>query len=667
MKIYNIILTFIFLITLSGNIIAQGISCGGASPFCTGTTYNFPAGVNAPAAPPSGSPGPNYGCLYTQPNPAWYYMQVGSSGNIEIHMNGSNNHDIDFACWGPFTNQSSPCLLGLTAGSPTPNHHAPGPSASYPTLNMVDCSYDASYEEWCYIPNAVSGTYYILLITNYSNQVQNIIFSQSNAGQSGAGTTNCGILPPTTTNNGPICEGDTLKLFAATIANAQYFWAGPNNFSSTLQNPVIPNATIANSGIYSVIIMVGTQMSPETQTTAVVNPKPNVTATADTICIGEIATIMASGANSYIWTPGGTANPLIVSPLSTTAYTVIGSTTNGCKDTATTFIQVNPKPVVTATNGTICQNDSVTLIASGASTYIWSNGVNTPSNTVSPTVSTTYSVIGTSDDNCVDSTTATVTVNTNPNVVIDDIDICQGKIGQLTANNVSASFNFNWSNGNVGSTINVSPNTTTMYWVEVTDDNGCKDADTAIVTVHPLPIANFAADPPQASTEDPTIHFMNQSTNASIYKWNFGDIMSGSNNSSTLESPYHTYTGVGQYIIWLFVQSDFGCRDSIHNMVIIENPYAFYIPNAFHPFSSVQDNTVFKPKGIGVDEKNYEFRIFDRWGKEIFVTRNIEEGWNGRFNNTGDYVPNGVYVYFIHLGQKFGVEKEFSGSVTVYY
>lgn len=661
--LYNILIIALLFISTLAN--AQGISCAGASPFCTGSSYNFPAGVNAPAAPPSGTPGPNYGCLGSQPNPAWYYMQVGTSGNIELHINGSNNYDVDFCCWGPFTNQTSPCLAGLTAGSPTPTHHAPGPSPSYPSANMVDCSYDASFEEWCYIPNAVSGTYYILLLTNYSNQTQNIVFAQSNLGQSGAGTTNCGILPPTTTNNGPICEGDTLKLFAATIANAQYFWAGPNNFSSVLQNPKIPNATVANAGTYSVLIMIGTQMSPETQTTVVVHPKPIISATADTICVGETASILASGANSYVWNPGGTANPLVVSPLTTSNYTVIGTTTFGCKDTTATFIQVNQKPVVTATTAAICEGFSATITASGAATFLWSNGFTTPQITVSPNVSTTYSVIGTSIENCVDSTTTSVTVNPNPNITVDDVEICAGKMAQLTVMNGSPSFNYVWNNSNIGDILSVAPTTTSQYWVIATDVNGCVDSDTAFVNVHPLPVANFMADPSKTSTENPTIHFLDQSTNANIWNWNFGNINSPSN-TSTLQSPYHTYTGVGQYTVWLSVESDFGCRDSIYHTVFVENPYAFYIPNAFSPNSNILDNTTFKARGIGIDNEKYEMIIYDRWGKVIFTTKDMEAGWNGRINNTGDVVPGGVYVYLIRFSQKYGVDKEFSGHVTLY-
>ncbi len=186
-----LIMATIFIINKSYSQTPNG-SCENAFPFCTGLTYNYPSGVNSG----NGEVGPNYGCLYSTPNPTWYYMQIDQQGNIEIGISSPDFNDIDFVCWGPFTNPVSPCSTDLTAGvgSPTPNHEIPGPSTDYPTGNLIDCSYSVNSTEWCYIPNCQSGQYYIFLITNYSNQAGNIIFSQTNTSQVGAGTTNCGSV-----------------------------------------------------------------------------------------------------------------------------------------------------------------------------------------------------------------------------------------------------------------------------------------------------------------------------------------------------------------------------------------------------------------------------------------------------------------------------------------
>jgi hypothetical protein len=146
--------------------------CEFADPFCTDNgMYEFPAGVNAG----SGETGPDYDCLYTQPNPAWYYMRIGAPGEMDIHMYSTPEVDIDFCCWGPFDDPTTPCPYGLTEDK------------------VVSCSYSTSWTEHCMIPaSAQTGEYYILVITNYSNQACNINFSMV----AGAGSTDCGILPP---------------------------------------------------------------------------------------------------------------------------------------------------------------------------------------------------------------------------------------------------------------------------------------------------------------------------------------------------------------------------------------------------------------------------------------------------------------------------------------
>jgi hypothetical protein len=146
--------------------------CADAYPFCTDNgMYEFPAGVNAG----SGEAGPDYDCLYTTPNPAWYYMKMSDPGDMDIYMYSTPSVDIDFCCWGPFDDPISPCPNGLTEDK------------------VVSCSYSAQATEHCMIPaSAQTGEYYILVITNYSNQACNINFSKVG----GSGSTDCTIIPP---------------------------------------------------------------------------------------------------------------------------------------------------------------------------------------------------------------------------------------------------------------------------------------------------------------------------------------------------------------------------------------------------------------------------------------------------------------------------------------
>lgn len=210
--------------------------CENSEPFCTDNDlYIFEAGVDAG----SGEPGPSYDCLSTQPNPAWYYMRIDHPGGMLIDMESNPQKDIDYCCWGPFDDPFAPCPDGLTANK------------------VVSCSYSNNSHEICEIPNtATTGEYYILIITNYSNQQCTISFEKT----SGDGTTDCSILPPLIECNYP-CYGGTLTLSAQDVSNAIYSWTGPNGFTSNEQEPVIPNVTMEHSGTYSCTITVGQQTS----------------------------------------------------------------------------------------------------------------------------------------------------------------------------------------------------------------------------------------------------------------------------------------------------------------------------------------------------------------------------------------------------------------------
>jgi len=164
-------LFLLFALSISLWAFAQADLCEESDPFCTSDTYVFPAGTSGNSA----QPGPNYGCLSTTPNPAWYHMKIGVPGDIEITMYSEPAYDIDFICWGPFSDPVLPCEGQLTA------------------FKTVDCSYaGGTAPEICNIPNGLEGEYYILLITNFSQQECDIIFEKTG----GSGETDCGIVPP---------------------------------------------------------------------------------------------------------------------------------------------------------------------------------------------------------------------------------------------------------------------------------------------------------------------------------------------------------------------------------------------------------------------------------------------------------------------------------------
>jgi hypothetical protein len=148
--------------------------------------------------------------------------------------------------------------------------------------------------------------------------------------------------------------------------------------------------------------------------------------TTATICSGGSTTLTATGFSSYsaigsyVWSTGATLtttatipspSSITVSPTITTVYSVTGTTT-GCTNTASVTVTVNPLPTITATaSPTIISSGAIsTLTVSGASSYVWSNGVTTASQTVIPNGSTNYSVTGTAANLCTNVATVPVSV-----------------------------------------------------------------------------------------------------------------------------------------------------------------------------------------------------------------------------------------------------------------
>ncbi|MEI6822551.1 MAG: T9SS type A sorting domain-containing protein [Bacteroidota bacterium] len=310
---------FVFTIFIFIRLSGQGTDCGSAKPFCIGSTNIYPAVTDFPSPDPMPAY-PNFGCLSGINQPSYYYMKVANPGNFVIHISSSPAHDLDFICWGPFSSPIIACMDSLLTGNCTGNVCIGGtcpdnvgscaiPPNFYPSGNIVDCSASTQTTEDCHINGAITGQYYMLLITNYENIPCNFVFTQTNAGQPGAGTTDCNIFQEPAYNNGPLCTGDTLKLYAENVIGASYSWAGPNGWTSFQQNPIIPNVNAAMSGNYTCVILVGSQLSPAYSTVVNINstiPAPSGTITGNTnVNQGQqnvLYTVpLIAGAVSYIW------------------------------------------------------------------------------------------------------------------------------------------------------------------------------------------------------------------------------------------------------------------------------------------------------------------------------------------------------------------------------
>lgn len=507
--------------TTSGSPCSQQTA---ASPFCTdenpyGVTYPSGTGSNSASAFLGQS---DISCLYTTPRPAWYYMQISTPGNLLIYIQQTSTTggglDVDFACWGPFEATSQDdfvdnlccgvyTLNDISHGShrPTNGNHT-NDMGGYPDGNVVDCSYSAQSTEWCYIPNAQPGQWYLLLITNFNGGAGTITFSPV-AGSSNA-TTNCSLLAPISYNE-PLCEGDTMVLTCENPqTGATYHWSGPGGWTATTTVPSvsIPNVTTANTGVYHLQLTGPNITADPSQIEVTVNALPTVSVTAnhDTVCSGTSVTLTANGASTYRWMPGNNSGQTKTVTPATTAdagpasntYTVTG-TTGGCSSTASYTIVVLPKPTasINPTSVAICRDDTATLYASGGVSYEWRQGSNTTaisledSILVSPQSGTTYRVIATNEYGCTNSTSRSVTVRARPNASISGVgQICRGDSALLTS---ASATSYLWSTGAITRTVWVHPTVTSDYEVMVSNTYGCTATATKNVIVSMLDSTSY--------------------------------------------------------------------------------------------------------------------------------------------------------------------------------
>ncbi len=219
------------------------------------------------------------------------------------------------------------------------------------------------------------------------------------------------------------------------------------------------------------------------------NNVPTVAVAADnqTICAGETVNLTATGATTYTWSNGSTADNLSEQLYYNTDYQVVGTNTlTGCTSTVNQSILVNPTPnIVLFTNKyAICAGQSVNLTALGGVSYTWSgSSSNANMISVSPLTSTTYTVSGANAFGCTKMATQAITVNPLPTISASSArpsQICVGESVVLTATGGSS---FSWISNTSssilsGANVNVSPSTTTNYTVTGTDINGCSNVAT---------------------------------------------------------------------------------------------------------------------------------------------------------------------------------------------
>ena len=282
-----------------------------------------------------------------------------------------------------------------------------------------------------------------------------------------------------------ICLGSSTILTAT--GGSSYQW---NTGETTQSIEVSPEMTTT----YSVEVFNAAENNSDIdEVEVVVNDIPTANAGDDAeICQGSTVTLAAEGGSSYQWNTGETTQSIEVSPDSTTTYSV-EVFNNGCSDTDEVVVFVNDVPTANAGDDVVLnEGESTLLTATGGDSYLWSTGATTSSITVSPDSDTTYTVTVTLNG-CESTDQVTVFINASVNADAgEDVIICLGSSTILTATGGSS---YQWNTGETTQSIEVSPEMTTTYSVEVfnaAENNS--DIDEVEVVVNDIPTANAGDD-----------------------------------------------------------------------------------------------------------------------------------------------------------------------------
>ncbi|MEI7801703.1 MAG: PKD domain-containing protein, partial [Bacteroidota bacterium] len=488
--------------------------------------------------------------------------------------------------------------------------------------------------------------------------------------------------------NNWICLGTSTVLNASGAST--YTWTPASSLSSANGSSVTATPTVTTTYTVVGVDLNGCANSATAPVTVYPGPvtfsQPN-----PAICRGDSTTIVASGAVSYAWSPlvglnTGTGNTVVVNPTSTTTYSIIGTDINGCTATWPLVVTVHfPVMNIAPDSTSICDGQSTNIVSNGAVSYQWSpssslNSSVTATVTASPSVSTTYTLIGFDQFNCTDTLNSFITVFPQP-IAGFIFDPAEGCDPVTVAFGDTSPYALNWvwhfSDGGIDSTQNpvhtfTGPGTydVSLY---VSGLGGCNDQTNQnnIITVFPEPVAEFIYHQSTTPMLNGDVSFLNLSVNSDSWEWNFDD-----GDTSHIKHPVHTYEFSGEYNVMLVAMNIYGCVDTVYQPIFLEFFKGLYIPNAMTPLYGPEADRVFTPKGFGL--KTYHIQVFDTWGNLLWESYKLDrtatvESWDGYYK--GELMPQDAYVWrcdatfmddSIWLGMKYPNGRyQTSGTVTL--
>lgn len=596
------------------------------SPVCVGGTLNLTATV---------VPGATY--VWSGPNGFNAGTATPSITNVSTNANGTYSaYMVVGGC--TTTTVTTDVIINPLPAAPVLNSNTP-------ICEGVDLNLTA---------NTTAGATYVWSGPNgFSSNLEDPTIANATTGASGnysayivvngctSATANTNVVvnaipqAPTISSDASLCEGQTLNLSSNTIAGATYVWSGPDNFSSNMEDPSVPNINSISAGDYDAYVVVNGCTSSVSTLTVQITPPPTADfAITPQVCLGDDAFALYNGNApqnaTYTWTTtnGGTITGSGQGPI-TFNWNVAGNqditlevSINGCNSGPNTQT-VNVLQSVIPNAGpdqSLCSGESITLgePAQNGVTYQWltPNGINDPNDPNSSgtwtnngnTVQTYTLTLQAQSNGCTatDETIITVIPNPSASFIAPPNQCLSGNSFSFTAGGTylpQATFDWSFANANPANSALQNP-TGIQFTQSGTHDVsltvsqlGCTSTFSSSITVSDGPIAGFTYQPGQGCIPL-TVTFTDQTVPTApdySYSWHFGD--GGTSNTA---SPVHTYTQAGVFDVSLTVTNAAGCQSTYTQNGIIKvynapvagfsaNPQTVYIDQ---PITTIIDGSV---------------------------------------------------------------------------
>ncbi|MEL6190900.1 MAG: gliding motility-associated C-terminal domain-containing protein [Bacteroidota bacterium] len=371
---------------------------------------------------------------------------------------------------------------------------------------------------------------------------------------------------------------------------------------------------------------------------------------------------------SYAWSNGETGAS--VSNLSGGILEVIIRDANGCSLNQSFDIVQNPPIFIDSllTDDVSCfgaSDGSARVVARGGSGFInysWSNSGTTAE--IQAISGGTYVITLTDTEDCV--LTDSVVVNEPEQLAVNiqrqEDARCELTNGLLSIEALGGTptYDYMWDTDPPTDATTITDLSGGDYTISIIDANDCQIDSTITVEVLPSPVADFT---PVWTERDSSVwnpqgtDFLNLSSGAIRYEWNFGD-----GNFSTETDPTNEFLGPGTYWVSLTAYDALGECPDVDSLLIELVPRGnVYLPNAFSPNSDGR-NDEFRPVGLQINE--FKMTIYDQWGTLVKETNGLNEGWDG-IGADGKTAPEGVYVFVIRALINDGTVYERTGSITL--